>query len=636
MKTKIIFSFALCALALSCETYESPERVVKPESGDQYNYYSALYDAPEDKGQYRHPELTVAPSTYINCVNIAHHSERNSLSYTDEVADLGFKSFMTAQGAAGLINRAVERGEITQGVYFSLGDQYTGDQLALATLQSYGATDVGSCVPRQLIDGTYPEFSSVFKGYVLMNADGNIESSVYATVYAHIHSYAIIDVRDEAYYNAIAGTDATHYLHPSNRFDATQKTTQNAWDELKDECNNTALVLVSPQNGELRDFAITHGLFMINVDNSHSNLSLLNDVLAWLEPGSMIYGWESDVSGEDAFVNPISKYGHKMIPSDMMFNVALNSINYTSRQSNMTASVDNPVYMDLEGNLQKRLVSFYLSDGDNVQWMMNNFINSTYYLHSDATLVKMGFGIPSTTISMINPDQTRNIFAQQPAGTTLFEALGGGYPYVDVFGDSSPIGKEAAVALLAEEAAAHMRQRNVKVLGLITRNDSSSDDAKAAYKAYIEANDQLEGVVVIEYAPYAGGKGEIMWAENSAGYQIPIVTVRYSLWANGNVADNQGSPAEIAELVVASDAEENPFSIIAIHAWSGFSIDGTQGYDVGSSSSVHKGAGAANKCMELMSTSENDIKVVNLQELMWSIRMHYYPEQTEEILSSLI
>lgn len=640
MKIKYILPLLAGLIVGSCDVYESPDRNVKSD-GESYNYYSQLFDPVSDKGQYWHPEMTVVPATYVSCVDIAHHGERNNLDFTAVNPSRGFQGFMTAQSAAGLINREVERGTIDCGVMFDMGAQYIGDKLSKEALNSMGARERGKCTAQQLVDGTYDDFAKVFKGYVLTDVGTNkndvakIESSVYATIYSHVNNYVIIDKRDEAHYNAIAGDDETHYLHQTNRVDATGKTTQDAWDEFKDMCNNEALVLVSSNNGELRDFAISHGLFVINFDGSR-NRNLLNEVLAWLKPNSLIYGWEDNAGGEQAFVEPASNYGHMMIPSNLLFNTNYNAINYSERQGNMHAKSDNPRFMNLEEDQDKKYVSFYLSDGDNVQWMMNNFVNSTYYLHADATRTKMSFGVPTTTLPMMVPEQMRNIFNQQAPGCTLIEALGGGYPYVDIFGGSAGEGRPKVLKGLAEGVAAHMRQHNVKILGLFTKNDTDTDGAKEAYEAYVKANDQLEGVVVIEFDPYAGGKGNIMWVVNSAGYHIPIVTVRYALWANGDTNKNQGNPDDIANLINTSSVEENPYSVVAIHAWSGYNLAGTAGYDSGNAEAKIKGPGAAQKCIELFSAEEgHNTKVVNMQELMWRIRMNEYPEETRKFLSTI-
>ncbi len=50
------------------------------------------------------------------------------------------------------------------------------------------------------------------------------------------------------------------------KYDATHKTTLDAWHEFKDKCNNEALVIMPVQTGELREFAIKNNLFVLNLN----------------------------------------------------------------------------------------------------------------------------------------------------------------------------------------------------------------------------------------------------------------------------------------------------------------------------------------------------------------------------------
>jgi hypothetical protein len=73
------------------------------------------------------------------------------------------------------------------------------------------------------------------------------------------------------------------------------------------------------------------------------------------------------------------------------------------------------------------------------------------------------------------------------------------------------------------------------------------------------------------------------------------------------------------------------FSLVDVHAWSAFSDTGTS-TDLLSEDSNGEfyGATAAKWCMNRL---KSNIKVVNVEELLWQIRMHYRPEQTKEILT---
>ena len=72
--------------------------------------------------------------------------------------------------------------------------------------------------------------------------------------------------------------------------------------------------------------------------------------------------------------------------------------------------------------------------------------------------------------------------------------LGGGYYYVDNYSENGDRAKNLKV--VAERLSAHMRQHRVKLLGVMAMN-VKSEAAKEAFQAYVDANDQLEGIVAL-------------------------------------------------------------------------------------------------------------------------------------------
>ena len=222
---------------------------------------------------------------------------------------------------------------------------------------------------------------------------------------------------------------------------------------------------------------------------------------------------------------------------------------------------------------------------------------------------------------MMAPDGCQYYFSNQKANTSFVQTFGGGYNYADIYGDWK--NRKRCLAGIAKSMAGHMKQYNSKVLALMVI-ESTSTEAKEAFRTYIEANDELIGIISVQFAPYAGGRGEIMWFTNSKGYDIPVVTVKYSIWDFGEEnRELQGTPNYIAEKVN-NNSDSDPFNLIAVHAWSGFTASGNSGGDI-------KGTGAASLCV----TKLNDnCKVVNVEELIWRIRMQYRPEQTKQYLKA--
>ncbi|SMO89431.1 GxGYxY sequence motif-containing protein [Saccharicrinis carchari] len=604
---------------LSCDEYESPERMVQEEKSTKL--FVEQFDPIRDEGQYWHPQSLTKPALYWNCVEVFPIGNINALGQTERIR--GLQYHLLAQSLAGLSNRAVEQGKSQVGVWLNDHSGKASYKSSKQALSDMGVAEIGMQSAIELATRNYGEkdginlkIKDLFDGYVLTDVENNPESNIVASVASHVYNSIIVDIRDKNFYESNGYTMT---------YDASQKTTVDAWNEFKDKCNNKALVVMPVQTGELREFAIKNNLFVINLNKRYStsqggqNIALFEEILQWLEPNSPVYGWEQGV-GEDQFVERVSKSGNIMIPYDWAYNTTLTSLDYKQRQPDLV-KVKNPQFINWEEE-GKKYVSFYLSDGDNVQWMMNNFIGADYYTHPEANNVKMAFGLPVDNLSMIAPSVCQDLFNSQGSKTSIVQTFGGGYNYIDNYGEKKS--RHTILKSLAEGTAAHMRQHRVKVLAVMAKDVSSAASAEA-YQAYIDANDQLEGIISVQYTPYAGGKGEIMWFTNGNGYDIPVVTVKYSIWDFGGYNnEREGTPDHIANKLIGS-SDSDPFNLVIVHAWSGFNETGTASGGI-------KGAGAAKLCADKLN---QNYAVVNIEEMIWRIRMHHRPEQTQKYLDEV-
>ena len=238
---------------------------------------------------------------------------------------------------------------------------------------------------------------------------------------------------------------------------------------------------------------------------------------------------------------------------------------------------------------------------------------SRYYDVPEAEDVKMTFGLPVATLAMMAPVQFNNLMGLQKQNCSLMEMLGGGYYYVDTYSQDN--NRKTNLRVAAKRLAVSMRQYQIKLLGIMAM-DVKSEAAKEAYKVYVDANDHLEGIIVLQYSPYAGGEGEVFWVTNKAGYDIPVITVKYSLW--DRIHEREGSPDIIASKLK-DETQEESFSVVCVHAWSRFEGD-------------TYGASAAKRCAERL---DDRFEAVNMQELVWRLRMSRRPEQTLDYLNKI-
>lgn len=560
---------------------------------------------------YSMPEMKKKPRKFWTCTGVVSIDNRNSINETETMQ--GLQYHLLCQSLAGLTNRMVEEGKSDVAVWLYDHGGKASYKVSKQALEDMGICEQGvqnglelACSDYESVDGLRVQLKGFFDGYVLTDVKNNPESGIVASVASHVYNSIIVDVRDKEYFEK-AGY--------SMKYDATHKTTLDAWHEFKDKCNNEALVIMPVQTGELREFAIKNNLFVLNLNKkqgdprSGQNVDLLEEVLAWLQPNVPVYGWEQGVS-EDQFVARISKSGHPMIPCDWSYNHSLTSLLYTERQQPVQAQSFNPKLIDFDK--KRNYVSFFLSDGDNIQWMMQDFATSFYDV-PEAIEVKMSYGLPVSTLSMMAPAQLHNLMNLRRDECSVLEMLGGGYYYIDTYSQNNNRNDNLKVA--AERLAVSMRRYHVGLLGVMAM-DVKSVASKEAYQAFVDANDRLEGIIALQYSPYAGGGGEVFWVTNKNGYDIPVITVRYSLW--DRIHEREGSPDFIASKLKA-EAQVESFSAICVHAWSRFE------------GNAH-GAAAARLCVGKL---DGRFEVVNMQELVWRLRMSRHPEQTLEYLNKI-
>ena len=560
---------------------------------------------------YSMPEMKKKPRKFWTCTGVVSIDNRNSINETETMQ--GLQYHLLCQSLAGLTNRMVEEGKSDVAVWLYDHGGKASYKVSKQALEDMGICEQGvrnglelACSDYESVDGLRVQLKGFFDGYVLTDVKNNPESGIVASVASHVYNSIIVDVRDKEYFEK-AGY--------SMKYDATHKTTLDAWHEFKDKCNNEALVIMPVQTGELREFAIKNNLFVLNLNKkqgdprSGQNVDLLEEVLAWLQPNVPVYGWEQGVS-EDQFVARISKSGHPMIPCDWSYNHSLTSLLYTECQQPVQAQSFNPKLIDFDK--KRNYVSFFLSDGDNIQWMMQDFATSFYDV-PEAIEVKMSYGLPVSTLSMMAPAQLHNLMNLRRDECSVLEMLGGGYYYIDAYSQNNNRNDNLKVA--AERLAVSMRRYHVGLLGVMAM-DVKSVASKEAYQAFVDANDRLEGIIALQYSPYAGGGGEVFWVTNKNGYDIPVITVRYSLW--DRIHEREGSPDFIASKLKA-EAQVESFSAICVHAWSRFE------------GNAH-GAAAARLCAGKL---DGRFEVVNMQELVWRLRMSRHPEQTLEYLNKI-
>ncbi|MBQ6081583.1 MAG: hypothetical protein IJS70_03560 [Bacteroidales bacterium] len=593
----------------------SPGGIVIPQSNADAVEYSKLVDPLADAGQFFIPEPEFTPAAYWNLSYNGNYGSRNTVrkqNGTESNKFVGLQHYLLFQSLAGIVNKACIEGRSNIAIWTEMsGTGYSAEKAALDAVckGEIGVQNVYELLTKeyQPWNGINPTVKHLVKGYVLTDVVGNPESANAAAVAAHIYDAIIVDKTDESLIKALGF---------NKLYDCSSMSVAQAFNEFKDKCNNTALVLMPVSTGEWRDYVIANRLFVMNLNKKYAsgaaeNAALFSHVLDWLKPCSQVLGWEQGC-GEDVFVNRVSKHGHMVLAADWSYNHTITSRMYRSRQPSDIVATINPRNIDY--NLKKNFISYFLTDGDNYQFIITDNFESNYYCLNSAASTKCAFEIGTQSLIQLAPTRFTRLVQKQPSPQcTIMETFGGGYYYVDTFSTEgeAAANRSANLKTLAERTAAHMRQHGIKVLHVMAQ-DLSSNKTKEALQAFVDANDQLEGITAVQYSPYIGGGGEIIWLKNKAGYDIPCITAKYMLWADLNFTPD----------IVTSEMmqRESPpsFSAVCLHAWSNFG--GRISTDV------------AAMCEQRLNSS---FKAVSIQELIWRVRMAHDKDQTIEYLKTI-
>jgi len=406
-------------------------------------------------------------------------------------------------------------------------------------------------------------------------------------------------------------------------YDARDKTVGDIFHEYKDKLNREFALATDPKVGHCRDFAIAYKCpVFIGLEEP------AEEILGWLEPLSPIMGylWEDEFKETRLY----SQYGHFTAATNWSLNLPLflatSPLEFTAK----VTSVD-PGTIDYKAT--KKACSFVLSDGDNMCWLMGNFINNKHYWDNDLR-GQFPFNWTScfANLSQAASVTTEHLIKNLPSNSSFIE-YGGGYQYPDAFAIDRPNRKEL-LAQFARRTWQRMDKMNITVFGFITE-DFDSENAIEAYQIYAKEMPGLTGMIAVQYYPYEGGVDDIIWVKNNQGIDIPVVRASFALWANYNTP-NGGTPAKVARLIN-DDAKqgETSYNWIIEHAWSGFKQSETNDENAENGQFGQPGNETGLIPVDwTIQRLKKDVKVVNIEELLWLIRMDHNPEQTNRVIQS--
>lgn len=328
-----------------------------------------------------------------------------------------------------------------------------------------------------------------------------------ATAVSGVEKYLMIsdNLKDEAEsYGLIQAEDVT---------DTTVWTPLYTLNKYKNELNKTIMLNQAPVDYALRDYAIAGKMFAIYMDYEDQE-TIYQTMDEFLDDEAPILGW---TTGELEFLPKVSAHKMCMVAADHCFNLSL----YSSYKPKGCYVQTKRPKIKVDPAHPKHYVAIVMSDGDNVQWMQNDFRFANWYGSPYRGQFPMTWTIGPAALDM-NPSILDNLYSTMTPND-YFMAGPSGFTYINPqFYPKSNIGK------FAEITADYMHDMDLTCFNPLDYNDGAPDPERVKQFEPFLKNDQIKGGVWSVDGLYLDGHGSIDWFNNK-----PIVSFREGLWDKG-------------------------------------------------------------------------------------------------------
>jgi hypothetical protein len=385
-------------------------------------------------------------------------------------------------------------------------------------------------------------YKNDINGYILFE-DGDSSINV-ATSLAGIKNAIAVEASIES---EVKSYGLTKLMDVRGKDEAWLK--ENYWDEFS---HDIIFEQKEDFSFQLRDYAAMSKAMMFYDGNS----DFRNEVVNSLNDDSVALGWGDASSGEDKFINPSSKAGVFTLPADHASNISvLSGID----QEQLDQKTDN-INPDVDPNAH--YVTFLMTDGDNIQWLLGDFQSDTRWFGSPHRgSFNMGWGMSPSLVDLApsvmdwyyenaSNDEFKDQFVVGPSA--------GGYMYPSMYPE--------------QELEQHVEKLNYDMtradLSLVQVLDFNSFNNIELWDKYT-SQPSIDGLFYLEYSRYSKYEGAINWSNGK-----PVISAREMLWGGLDGTDEQSVIQDI------NNAAKNPqsssgYTVVMVHPWSK-SLDSVQ------------------------------------------------------------
>ena len=470
-----------------------------------------------------------------------------------EKADEAFESVYPKGMQAKSVVRITEPGSFSDKLTIAslqgLAAKHTDEQILIRT----GAADLYAPVMESVwgaeltnrIGGKPATFDNLLAGYRDRLPGGYVLCSSKAgdpSVSAAISVAGVTDcvIATEENRAAVEKAGYTLFLDLTGRDDSWLRGSE-YWDLLS---RSTAFEQPDSMAPKLVDYAVMAGAYFNFYDGS--NPAAHKKMYKFLDEGAVIFGYNNSL-GEYETVKSFSEMNLQMVPSDHAYNLStLSGFRLASADQGLgdAAEAADPEAV--------HTLCIVMSDGDNLQWVLNNFATgSEWYGSPKRGKFAMGWGISPAAIDTAAPMLSWLYGERTPKDEFIMQLSGLGYTFPSRW-------KTAARRDMAGKLAESMKRSGLRYAEILDDNGFKADSL-----GDFAAQDGIDGLFYIEYSGYASLDGRILWLNGK-----PAVSARYMIWAD-HAGGGLGYIARKLNRASRDPKSEDSYSFLIVHAWSG-------------------------------------------------------------------
>ncbi|MGI6392201.1 MAG: GxGYxYP domain-containing protein [Candidatus Izemoplasmatales bacterium] len=326
--------------------------------------------------------------------------------------------------------------------------------------------------------------------------------------------------------------------------------TQRVFNNYKNKLNNTYLIHQDPERLDLRDYSIAGKAMCFYSDYYDGSENIKEEIYNWSTTNAPVFGWTKN---EVNFVSANSLLSKITIAADWSTNLSF----YSSLERENSIKQINHQKDEIQAENGKHYVAIVMSDGDNVQWMINSFATSKLFYGSQ---YRGEFKLTWTTspaLYDVAPNILKYLY-QNENSNDYFIAGPSGAGYCNP-SEYNP----ASIAEYAAYTAGYMEKMDTSVLNIIDNYVGNEQyDFFAKY-------DSIKGGIVSVGNYYLEGNGGVYFTNDK-----PFITVRETLWrseADENHNRYYGFIERVAQRINSYSTDPSSiegYTVVLAHAWS--------------------------------------------------------------------